>query len=156
MKVFQLVLLMVAVATVSVVHASDDLKAFPEAGEGMVRYVLHLAEMDDDSAYRVEIIVGKTVMVDANRYFYGGSIESEVITGWGYTRYVVKELGPMAGTLMAMAPEAEKEERFITLGGEPYLVRYNSRLPVVVYVPECVEVRFRIWTAGDDRAMKKG
>ncbi|MBW2490657.1 MAG: proteinase inhibitor I4 serpin, partial [Deltaproteobacteria bacterium] len=25
--------------------------------------------------------------------------------------------------------------------------RYNSRLPVVVYVPEGVEVRYRIWRA---------
>jgi ecotin len=27
------------------------------------------------------------------------------------------------------------------------LIRYNSRLPVVVYVPEGVEVRYRIWRA---------
>jgi ecotin len=37
--------------------------------------------------------------------------------------------------------------RFITLGGEPYLIRYNSRLPVVVYAPEGVEVRYRLWSA---------
>jgi ecotin len=47
--------------------------------------------------------------------------------------------------------------RFITLGGEPFLIRYNSRLPVVVYVPEGVEVRYRIWTAGPElRAMDQG
>jgi len=27
------------------------------------------------------------------------------------------------------------------------LVRYNSRLPIVVYAPEGVEVRFRTWRA---------
>ena len=53
----------------------------------------------------------------------------------------------MAGTLMAVDPNAPKVNRFITLGGEPYLIRYNSRLPIVVYVPEGVEVRYRIWTA---------
>jgi len=37
--------------------------------------------------------------------------------------------------------------RFITLGGGPFLIRYNSRLPIVVYVPEDVEVRYRIWSA---------
>ena len=67
--------------------------------------------------------------------------------GWGFTRYVVSELGPMAGTRMAVDPNAQKVERFIRLGGEPYLIRYNSRLPVVVYVPEGVEVRYRVWRA---------
>ena len=51
----------------------------------------------------------------------------------------------MAGTLMAVDPNAPKIERFITLGGEPELFRYNSRLPLVVYLPEGVEVRYRIW-----------
>ena len=52
----------------------------------------------------------------------------------------------MAGTAMAVNPNAPKADRFITLGGEPYIIRYNSRLPIVVYVPEGVEVRYRIWT----------
>ena len=47
----------------------------------------------------------------------------------------------MAGTLMAVSPDAPKVDRFITLGGEPQLLRYNSRLPLVVYVPGGVEVR---------------
>ena len=36
------------------------------------------------------------------------------------------------------------------LGGEPFLIRYNSPLPIVVYAPEGVEVRYRIWSAGPD------
>ena len=51
----------------------------------------------------------------------------------------------MAGTLMAVDPAAPKVERFISLAGEPYLIRYNSRLPVVVYAPADVEVRWRVW-----------
>ncbi|MEE4607550.1 MAG: ecotin family protein [Desulfobacteraceae bacterium] len=38
----------------------------------------------------------------------------------------------------------------LSLGGEPYLIRYNSSLPVVVYAPEGVAVRYRIWNAEDD------
>lgn len=56
----------------------------------------------------------------------------------------------MAGTLIAADPNEPKLDRFITLGGDPYLVRYNSKLPIVVYVPEGVEVRYRIWTAGEE------
>jgi len=49
---------------------------------------------------------------------------------------------------MAIDPDAPRENRFIQLGGEPYLIRYNSRLPVVVYAPEKVQVRYRLWRTG--------
>ncbi len=47
----------------------------------------------------------------------------------------------MAGTLIGVDPNVPKVARFITLGGEPYIIRYNSRLPVVVYAPDGVELR---------------
>jgi ecotin len=39
------------------------MKAFPSAEEGMVRYVFQLPIQADESAYKVELIVDKTVMV---------------------------------------------------------------------------------------------
>jgi ecotin len=145
-------------AAVISAHAADTMQAFPQAEEGMVRYVLQLPKQDDESAFKVELIVGKTVAVDeVNKYFFGGQIEKETIEGWGYTRYTVNKLGPMGGTLMAVDPKAPKVERFVMLAGEPYLIRYNSRLPIVVYVPYGVEVRYRIWKAGDEvTIMEKG
>ena len=139
-------------------RAEDTMKAFPPAGEGMVRHVLRLPKQADESALKVELIVGKTVQADEqNLYFFGGRIDEETIEGWGYPRYVVSALGPMAGTLMAVEPGAPQVSRFVALGGGAYLVRYNSRLPVVVYVPEGVEVRYRIWSAGaETTAMEKG
>lgn len=128
--------------------AADDLKAFPPAGEGMVRHVLQLPAKADESLYQVELIAGQMLKLDKeNRYFFGGRIEQETIGGWGYPRYMITELGPMAGTRMAIDPDAPKVDRFVTLGGDPYLIRYNSRLPVVVYAPRDVEVRYRIWSA---------
>jgi ecotin len=56
----------------------------------------------------------------------------------------------MAGTRIAVDPNALKVPRFVPLAGEPYLIRYNSRLPVVVYTPTGVEVRYRIWSAGTE------
>jgi ecotin len=140
------------------VQAADNMKAFPPAEKGMVRYVLQLPKQDDDSAFKVELIVGKTVLVDeVNRYFFGGKIEVETIKGWGFPRYIVNKLGPMAGTRIAVHPDTPKVNRFITLGGEPYLIRYNSRLPVVVYVPEGVEVRYRVWNASPEvKGIEKG
>ena len=130
------------------VNAGDNINAFPPPDNGQIRYVIQLAERDSESNYQVELFVGQTVEIDEiNQYFFGGQIKKESIVGWGFTRYVVSELGPMAGTRMAVDPNAPTVNRFIRLGGAPSLIRYNSRLPVVVYVPEGVEVRYRIWHA---------
>jgi len=140
------------------VHAGDNIKAFPPPENGMVRYVLQLHKQADETDFKVELIVGKIVEVDEkNQYFFGGNIQEETIKGWGFPRYILRELGPMAGTLMAIDPNAPKVNRFITLGGEPHLIRYNSRLPIVVYVPEGVKVRYRIWSAGSEsKVMEEG
>ena len=144
--------------TVISAQAADIMKAFPPAEEGMVRYVLQLPKQDDESIFKVELMVGKTIQVDEkNRYFFGGHIEEETIKGWGYPRYNVSQLGPLAGTLMAVDPDAPKVARFIALGGEPFIIRYNSRLPIVVYAPEGAEVRYRIWSTGEElKSMQKG
>jgi ecotin len=138
--------------TLSAVCCSEDnMKAFPPADEGMVRFVLPLPAREDESLVKVELIVGKSELLDEpNRYFFGGKIEEQTIEGWGFPKYVVSKLGPMAGTRIGVAPDVPKVNRFITLGGEPFLIRYNSRLPIVVYVPKDVEVRYRLWTADPD------
>ena len=151
MKIVHTVTVLGLFFTVLSVHAGDNLKAFPPPDKGSVRYVLQLPKLDDESTHKVELIVGKTVLLDEkNQYFFGGQIQEETIKGWGFPRYIVSEIGPMAGTLMAIDPNAPKVNRFITLGGEPYLIRYNSRLPIVIYAPEGVEVRYRIWSVGSE------
>jgi len=148
MKTVWPIMALAFLTVISVVSAGDNMKAFPPAEKGMVRYVLQVPKQDDESAFKVELIVGKTVQLEkGNNYFFGGEIQAVNIEGWGFTRYVVSKLGPMAGTLMAVEPDAPKVPRFITIAGEPYIIRYNSQLPVVVYVPEGVEVRYRIWSA---------
>lgn len=129
-------------------RAADPMDAFPAADEGMTRHVLRLPARNDENSAKVEIIVGKTVMTDGvNRHFFGGRLESRTVEGWGYSYHILPALGPMAGTRMAPPPGAPEKETFVTLGGEPQLVRYNSRMPLVVYVPDGCEVRYRLWTA---------
>ena len=156
-KVCSIIIFLFLIAIISA-QGADNMKAFPPAEKGMVRYVLQLPKQDDESAFKVELIVGKTVLLDeVNKYFFGGKIEVETIKGWGFPRYTVSKLGPMAGTRIAVHPDTPKANRFVTLGGEPYLVRYNSRLPIVVYVPEGVEARYRVWSAEPDvKVIEKG
>ncbi|MEI7956865.1 MAG: ecotin family protein [Verrucomicrobiota bacterium] len=141
--------LIALLSTVLVAAAADNnMKAFPPADDGMTRFVLQLPPAPDEGALKVELILGKTVKTDGvNRSFFAGKIEVVSIEGWGFDRYVLKQLGPMAGTLMAAVPAQPPVDRFVTLGGDPYLVRYNSRLPLVIYVPKGVVARYRIWHA---------
>ena len=143
MKLFIMTILMAAS-----LHAADDLKAFPSAGEGIKRFVIYLPPSQNEDLLKLELLIGKTVLLDqANHYFFGGRLQKKSLMGWGYDYYELKELGPMAGTLMAVDPKQPKVVRFVTLGGASQLLRYNSRLPLVVYVPDGVDVRYCIWRA---------
>jgi len=137
-----------ALAVSFTAHAADNLKVFPPLDEGMVRYVINVPKQRDEAAFKVELQVGKIVRTDAvNRHFFGGAIETKTIDGWGFDRHVLRELGALGGTLMAPDPKAPQIDRFVTLRGDPQLLRYNSQLPLVVYVPKDVQVRYRIWRA---------
>ena len=129
----------------------DYLKAFPAAKDGMVRYVINLPDRQrgEEDSYRVEITVGKTMLTDGvNRTRIGGTIEAKPLEGWGFTFYEVEKLGPVSSTLIGVPPDRPKVEKFV--GGPSTMIRYNSRIPLVIYVPEGGEVRYRIWKAPEE------
>ncbi len=125
-----------------------QLKAFPSAEEGMERFVIVLPhkERGEEEGFQVEIIVGKTMLTDGvNLLRLGNKIEPRPLKGWGYTYYKVTGPGVTASTLMAVPEGTPQVEKFVP--ATPLLIPYNSRLPVVIYVPKGLEVRYRIWTA---------
>lgn len=126
--------------------ATDMLKPFPAAASGYQRHVIELPARADEAAYKVELIAGKIMQVDCNLHRLGGQWQEKTVSGWGYTYYELREVGPGMSTMMA-CPEDSRREAFVQVGGEPMLVRYNSKLPLVIYAPEDVEVRYRIWSA---------
>ena len=143
----KLVWLVLLVAPAAV--ADDDLEPYPPAEAGYERMVFRLPAAENENDHKVEVMVGKTMEVDCNQTAFRGSLESQVISGWGYTYYRVPQISGPVTTLMA-CPEDEKAERFVSVRGEGFLLRYNSRLPVVVYVPSGFEVRYRVWSPGED------
>lgn len=141
-------LLPVSFALAQPALADDALKPFPEAAPGMLRHVLKLAEVPDPDAFRVEILAGRTVAADCNLKRYGATITMQDVPGWGYTYYTVSPLQGPASTMMACPPE-HRERRFVAARfGDNALLRYNPRLPLVIYAPADVEVKYRVWQAG--------
>ena len=114
----------------------------------MERFVIVLPhkERGEEDDFKVELIVGKEMLTDGvNLVRLGNAIEPRTLEGWGYTYYVVTGSSATLSTLMAPPEGAPKVQAFVKAA--PLQVRYNSRLPIVVYTPRGYEVRYRIWNA---------
>jgi ecotin len=126
------------------------LEAFPPAQEGMERFVIALPhkERGEEDDFKIELIVGKEMLTDGvNQVRLGDAIEARTLEGWGYTYYEVNGSSATISTLMAAPEGAPKVKAFVTTA--PLQIRYNSRLPIVVYAPSGYEVRYRIWNASE-------
>ncbi len=127
-----------------------ELKAYPPAEKGMQRFVIVLPDKSraEEGDFKVEITVGKEVLGDGvNRMFLGSTVEERVVKGWGYPYYQVVGKGAVGSTLVGVPPGTPKKLQFVA--AKPKLIRYNSRLPVVVYAPEGYVVKYSVWTRGE-------
>lgn len=127
--------------------ARAELKAFPQALEGHRRYVIELPVQPDESRHRVELYGSKTMQVDCNTRHMDGQFEKLTVQGWGYDYWVLRTRQQVLTTMMACPPGSERPGRVQTASSE--LLRYNSKLPLVVFVPEGLELGYRIWNAGE-------
>ncbi|WP_336346814.1 serine protease inhibitor ecotin [Pseudomonas monsensis] len=127
----------------------EDVAPYPKAEAGFTRQVIYLPKQDQEENFQVEILAGKTLEVDCNRQRLGGVLDEKNLEGWGYPFYrLEKVIGPMS-TMMACPPGNQKKRAFVPVVGDGFMLRYNSKLPVVVYAPADVEVRYRVWSASD-------
>lgn len=139
-------LIVAGLSTLANAEKLEDVAPFPKAESGFTRQVIHLAPQTSEDNFQVEILAGKTLAVDCNRQRLGGILEEKNLEGWGYPFYrLEKVIGPMS-TLMA-CPDGKSRQDFVPVVGDGFMLRYNSKLPIVVYVPKDVEVRYRIWSA---------
>ncbi|MET3035792.1 serine protease inhibitor ecotin [Chryseobacterium sp. NRRL B-14859] len=127
-----------------------QIEMFPKAKEGYKQVYIQLPIAKNESDLKVEVFVGVEKMLDCNNYSLMGEMKSQDLQGWGYNYYEVESKGETAGTLMGCL-EQKPTKKFVTL--QPEILRYNSKLPLVFYVPKDIEVRYRVLRP--DTAMKK-
>lgn len=125
--------------------ASQELKAFPAELKGYQRYVIELPALPAESEHQLELIGTKATTVDCNTRGMDGGFEARDVQGWGYTYWVLQSRGQVMATMMACPPGSARPGVVQTQGT---LVRYNSKLPVVVFVPEGMGLGYRVWSAG--------
>ncbi|MFV0456761.1 MAG: serine protease inhibitor ecotin [Pseudomonas sp.] len=144
-----LITLLCALPLAACAATPEALKPYPPAVEGYQRHVIDLLPQTNEAEHKVEIIAGKTMEVDCNHQRLGGQWQEKTVQGWGYTYYELGRVRPAISTRKA-CPDGSRKQAFVQVGGEPQLVRYNSKLPLVIYAPADMEVRYRIWSAAPD------
>ncbi|EOC0124324.1 serine protease inhibitor ecotin [Cronobacter sakazakii] len=134
---------------------SENIAPFPKAEKGMVRQVIDLPERQDEASYKVELVIGQTLDVDCNKHQLAGKFERKTLEGWGYDYYTFESAKNADGSVMYTStmmacPDGKKERKFVTANlGENGMLNYNSKLPVVVYAPENIDVKYRLWKADE-------
>lgn len=123
-----------------------DVAAYPQAQEGYQQHVIWLPAKQDESRYKVELQPGKQMLSDCNTRSLAAQISEHSLEGWGYSYYQIDGLKGAISTLMA-CPDDEQTQAFVPVRLSEPLVSYNSKLPIVLYAPAELELRYRVWRA---------
>lgn len=145
--------LLFAVACPSLAADPQSLEPFPQAQPGMHRFVITLPhkEREQEERFKVELIAGREMLTDGvNQMRLGSRLQPRNLAGWGYTYYEVLEASEALSTRMAPPPDSTPSKAFVQ--APSLLIRYNSRLPVVVYAPVEYQIRYRIWRTEETAA----
>ncbi|CNI23108.1 serine protease inhibitor ecotin [Yersinia pekkanenii] len=128
----------------------EKIAPYPAAEKGMSRQVIFLEPQKDETRFKVELLIGKTLEVDCNRHMLSGNLETRTLSGWGFDYLVMDKISQPASTMMACSDNTRRPQFIAANLGDAAMQRYNSRLPIVVYVPQGVDVKYRIWQAGKE------
>lgn len=119
---------------------------YPLAKQGQKQVFVSLEPIKDESKYIVSFSFGKELSLDCNHYFLASaSLKRHSLAGWGYDYYELDAKGDLlAGTKMA-CPNQPYSQKFVRYNIADLILRYNSKLPFVFYVPNDVSVKFEIY-----------
>ncbi len=120
-----------------------DVSMFPVAQESDQQHIIELPFSENEDANKVEIFVTKTMEVDCNDHWLAGQLETKELSGWGYNYYQFNTDGEVMSTMMACPDENLTEK---DIAAESLLLRYNSKVPIVVYTPKGYKVKYKIWS----------
>ncbi|WP_216900692.1 ecotin family protein [Synechococcus sp. CCY 9618] len=134
-----------------------DLKPYPLPAAGQTRWVIQLPGVlpptadprlsSSPSDWRVQLIAGREVEADCNQMAFRGRFRASWVEALGVSVYRVSDVGPMVSTRMACPPGEAKRKLFVPMGSKPYVVPYDASRPIVVYTPQDLQLRWRLWKA---------
>jgi len=117
---------------------------YPAALDGATRHVIHLPKVADPGRYRVELVPGRSELADCSLRGYSAALERRNLPG-GAPYYVLGALQPLPAAGSCADPT--RKRRFVRVRGDNLLLPYDSRQPLVVYLPAQMQLKYRIWRA---------
>ena len=145
--------LMLIMSLLSISKTAVKTDIYPKAEKGMVRHTIVLDEKENENNYIVKIKFGREKTVDCNNSFLlGGKIEEMNLEGYGYNYYTFSCSEDMASTQM-LCPIQTKSQKDVFYNVEE-IIRYNSKLPVVIYAPKGVFVNYSVYEKIVDEKLK--
>lgn len=133
-----------AISPPSPVDMSVTMQPFPKPQANDQRLVIRLPQRQNEQNLLVRIIPGKNATVDCNSQSYTGSLDTKTLEGWGYDFYVLRTDGKMMSTMMA-CPANSKRTAFVPVAAAQQTISYNSRMPLVYYVPKGFTVKYEVF-----------
>jgi len=124
----------------------NDVSMFPKPKADEQQIIIQLPELANEEDYKIEIYAGKMHEKDCNSIKLSGQIDENNLDGWGYTYYRLTTNGNVASTLMGCMDQ-KKTQAFVSV--QSNLLRYNSKLPYVIYVPKNYQVKYKIWKGSE-------
>ncbi len=136
-----------------------NLSGYPQPSPGLKRWVIQPSGLLPKSSdpiisaspidWRIQLIVGQTVTIDCNTKRLSGSGMTMRMLPKASGKALFEVKGPVAviSTKMACADNQSSRSSFLSLGKQPYLVPYNASWPIVVDLPETLQLRWRVWKA---------
>ena len=136
-----------------------NLTGYPDPAPGLKRWVIQPSGLLPKSAdplisahpldWRIQLIVGQMVRLDCNTKRLSGTGMTMRMLPKASGKALFEVKGPVAviSTKMACPDDQPTRTSFLSLGKQPYLVPYNASWPIVVDLPENVQLRWRVWKA---------
>ncbi len=127
-------------APITIMH---DLTIFPPIDK-LVKHAIFLEPRVDETLYKVEMYAVKSQEVDnCNKYFLLGDFELKTLEVHGFPYYIFKSNAQIISTKISCGDNITKMKNVPS--GKTELLKYISVLPLVVYAPRDIEIKYKIW-----------
>lgn len=126
------------------------LQEYPKLN-GYMPHIITVPQKENESLLKVQIVPGKTMEIDCNKHGLQGKYERKMLNN-SETYFVFLSKGEVFSTMMG-CPDNSKRQAFVS--GPTIFTHYNSKSPFVVYTPNGIDLKYRIWQASEMHAVGK-
>lgn len=120
-----------------------DLTIYPNL-PNLTKNVIMLDALPNEKIYKIEFYAVLSAEVDnCNKHYLLGDFEVKNLEGYGYPYYIFNSNSQIISTKLGCAND-EKKLKSVN-SGKTEFVKYASLLPIVVYTPKNIDIRYKIW-----------